>query len=964
MIRILIVLFLALVNSVFAQQYSFLEYSTSEGLPQSQVTSMLQDKDGYLWVGTLGGLSRFNGADFQNFTVSDGLVNNKITILTEVKNQLWVGHHGGISLLEKNSFKSWSLPPETKTVHVTGIVDYNNQIVLCTNGAGIYKLSNEKLVGLAKKEKYLDRIRDMVSIGENYYLATQNGIYFTKDFVTYKILSNTEGFNVSDLEVKNNQLCVTTFQEGLFLFSAKRELIKSISVPFEMSPRKCMIDNNNHIWLAAREGIYRIKPNNPPELIDDSKGLPLNDIEAIYQDKEGNVWLGTSGKGLVSFPGEQFLFYNQKTGMPSDLVININEDKKGNLWVGTYDKGLLKYSDHKQFEVIDDRNPTFWTSALDVNGANWFGSEAGLLEIRNEKKSFWKKEDGLLNDKISVLHKIDRGSMYVGGSEGLMLYENGRFTVLIDNDKKDVGTIRDIEILNQQIFLATDKGFFVIENGIPELLSNMQRTSFCIAKDDKKQLWLGTEQGLYKYKNGILEQFHFSEDPASNFINFVDWQEDLLYIGTNNGLFIIVKESKVEHYVVQDGVVNLETNLNGSFIDKNGDYWFGTASGMVKYSRLREKPKQPRPQLIFKNILLNYQPVNQAELIKDDVLTFTSEKNNLSFEFDGISLSNPQTVRFQYWLKGVEEAWSPSSKNNSIAFTGLSSGEYELHARAVLGMGTYSNEKIIPFNILPPFYFTVWFIAAVVLAIGLLIYLFIRYRILKERQKNEQEKMEYRTRLLGLEQQSLNASMNRHFIFNSLNSIQYFINTQDKLSANKYLSNFAQLIRENLDSASQKGNMVSLSKEIERLKLYLSLESMRFQDRFVYTFELKDVDTESIEVPAMLFQPFVENSIIHGVLPNEDKMGQITIVIWIEASTLFIRISDNGIGISQSMQNKHPSEGDHKSQGMEITAKRIELIKQLSNKAFEITGPVDTLDDNRLINGTTVLLKLPFERLD
>jgi sensor histidine kinase YesM len=205
--------------------------------------------------------------------------------------------------------------------------------------------------------------------------------------------------------------------------------------------------------------------------------------------------------------------------------------------------------------------------------------------------------------------------------------------------------------------------------------------------------------------------------------------------------------------------------------------------------------------------------------------------------------------------------------------------------------------------------------------------------------------------------------MNRHFIFNSLNSIQYFINSQDKYSANKYLTSFAKLIRKNLDSSSENNNQVLLSEEVERLELYLSLEAMRFKDKFEYSITSNDVDLESIEVPAMLFQPFVENSIIHGILPNESKKGKIHIEILEKNNMLHVIIEDDGIGIETSITKKGNLGGDHKSQGMEITAKRIDLLNKLSRQDYELDGPHQILDENSLIKGTRVLIKIPLENL-
>jgi sensor histidine kinase YesM len=235
---------------------------------------------------------------------------------------------------------------------------------------------------------------------------------------------------------------------------------------------------------------------------------------------------------------------------------------------------------------------------------------------------------------------------------------------------------------------------------------------------------------------------------------------------------------------------------------------------------------------------------------------------------------------------------------------------------------------------------------------------FFRFRLLREREKSEREKLEYSSRLLTLEQKSLNASMNRHFIFNSLNSIQYYINTQDKRSANKFLTNFAKLIRKNLDS-SEEGNLVSLEEEIERLELYCSLESMRFNNRFEFTIHVApQIDTEAIILPAMLLQPFIENSIIHGILPLENQRCHIQVTIELVRDMLIITIDDDGMGVDKSKAMKNPDATEHQSQGVDIIAKRIDLLQKLTGKIMSITGPVELKNEIGESAGTRVIVKI------
>jgi len=209
-----------------------------------------------------------------------------------------------------------------------------------------------------------------------------------------------------------------------------------------------------------------------------------------------------------------------------------------------------------------------------------------------------------------------------------------------------------------------------------------------------------------------------------------------------------------------------------------------------------------------------------------------------------------------------------------------------------------------------------------------------------------------------LERASLNSSMNRHFIFNSLNAIQFYINREDKRAANKYLSSFAKLIRKNLDSTSQA--WVTLADELERLELYLSLEHMRFKEKFSYHIEVEaPIKIEEVKVPAMMLQPFVENSIWHGILPKEEP-GQVRIEVKAVAGRLRIRIEDDGIGIEVSRQKKGSMLPDHESKGMDITHHRLRLYGEMTGSDFEVQGPTQ-LDGPDGALGTRIDLFIPLE---
>lgn len=948
---------------VWSQRYSFVEYNTAQGLPQSQVTSISQDSSGYMWIGTLGGLAKFNGLRFTTFSNDDGLFNNKISCLQMINSTLWIGHEGGISREKEGKFENWSLRKEANNVQVTAIIPFKKDLIVSTNGDGLYRLIGNQLSPISRTFPGGDRIRDIYQFNSVFYLATRDGLFSTKDFQSFSLIRETEYWSIADLHRVGDELFLAAYGDGLIKFNPQTGSLSPEQLPIDFSPRSVTQTRDGRIWLCSNQGVL-VKEGKNWKTINGENGLPLLDIRNVFQDDENNMWLESLGKGLLYFPGDLFVHFNKNSGMTSELVLNVIEKGPNHYYIGTYDQGILKY--WGRFSDFHSENSTIWTSTLNVNNSDWFGTETGLLQIdASGKQSTWKIENGLLSNKVSCLYRINKDKMFVGGSGGLQLYSNGTLTTKHDNEKEDIGTIRHLKYFQNTLYIASDKGFYRFDGKKVKLVSGFSKTTFSLATNGNI-LWLGTEEGLFRYDGEKIVPVQFTDIPSGKFINFLNYNEGRLYIGSLNGLYILFDKFgkiQVEHYGIQEGVIDLETNLNSGFIDSKGNFWFGTASGLVRMRKNIPNTSSKPPRLILDQVLLNYQPFSFSTQA-DNSVEIPSSKNNISFAFDGISLSNPESMRYQYWLEGADETWSPPTTNATVAFTSLSPGSYTLHARTVGMDGSTSKIIILPFDILPPFYRTWWFVVLMSLVVALIIWRIVKIRINRERELNEKEKMQFRSRLLALEQQSLNASMNRHFIFNSLNSIQYFINTQDKLSANRFLTNFAQLIRKNLDSAGHDGNMIPLSKEIERLKLYLSLEAMRFKDRFNYRFDIQPPDLDGIYLPAMLLQPFVENSIIHGILPNQEQVGEIVIAVEEKNQFLEIRIEDNGIGISNSLKQKESFTGDHKSQGMEITAKRIELIKKISNQAFEIIGPNDRLDVNHKINGTYVLLKIPLNILD
>lgn len=959
----------------FSQKYSFVTYSNEEGLPQSQVTAISQGQDGYLWVGTLGGLAKFNGKEFVPFSTQDGLWNNRIKTLSNFDDCLWVGHDGGISLIANNQIKNYGFIGDDQSRHVSEILKFKGRILVCTTEGGLFEFKYNKLITVEESNEDIDRIRKAYVYNDELYLATRKGIIVTKDLKNFNMVESLGSDSFYGITGDKNQL-VFAKRNGEVIRMNLRSNEFEVYTLDSMVVSGCYLDRDEHIWVNTDLGVVRIGKNGEMLRLDTRKGLPVNMTSCFYQDNSSNIWIGSKGKGIFRFPGLSFQYFDQSTGFPTDLFLNGLQKPNGDFYYGTYEKGIVKKDRFGKVKVIETGEEFVWASVQNVDGKDWYGAEFSLLSVdASDKVKIFHKADGVPGSKIVSFYKIDDKSMYIGGNEGVVLYKNGVFSKIGKRDIEYLGTVRDIEVVNGVIYCVSNLGLFAYKKDNFYPVNGVDAVFYSIEADSDGTLWLGAEEGLYSYKNDkIKQEMLLKDDPGSNFINFINYRDKKLYVGTNNGLFVVSnldKKIAFTRYGTGDGIPDLETNLNSGFFDNDGNFWFGTASGLVCFYQNVERLKSSRPLINFKSILLNYQAFDYAKY-SDGLdekgmpikMVLPYSKNNIIFDLDGVALVNHRGLKYQFWLVGLNNEWSPLTDVSTFTFNNLSAGDYILRMRAVDIDGRRSEEIQVPFVIKEAFYKTWWFILICVVSTAALILLIFRLRLRRINELNEKEKLEFKSRLLSLEQKSVNASMNRHFIFNALNSIQYFINTQDRHSANKYLTNFAQLIRKNLDTATTDHNTISLEEEIARLKLYLSLESMRFSGRFEYKIISEDIDLESIMIPAMIMQPFIENSIIHGILPDESINGMISIRMFVVKNVLNISIEDNGIGINQSISRKGEFHGDHRSQGMEITAKRIDLIAKVSSQTISMEGPDEILNDDRSIKGTRVLLKMGLEYLE
>ena len=502
---------------------------------------------------------------------------------------------------------------------------------------------------------------------------------------------------------------------------------------------------------------------------------------------------------------------------------------------------------------------------------------------------------------------------------------------------------------------------FNTENGLPD------NSVMCVEEDGNHVIWVGTKNGLAYFDGAGFKPVKLANNFGANTITFIKADlNNAIWVGTNYGVYKLKKEQNGDgkiiskHYSNFDGLKSLECNQNAVYIDHNNHLWFGTSKGLMEYdlSITDQKVTVPKTHIIGLRLFFEQSDfssysdsINQQTGLPIN-LVLDYNKNHVTFDYVGINFRNSDKVKYQFKLEGFDEDWSPSTSANFVTYSNIPNGQFTFWLKATIDGINWSEPIRYDFTINPPFWLRWWFYLLIGCFVFSIVWLFIMRRKKIEQGKRETQRIIDRSKMLALEHQTLNASMNRHFIFNALNSIQYYINRQDKLSANKYLSSFAKLIRKNLDSSLV--NEVYIDEEIERIALYLSLEQMRFQNKFTYEINVdEEINEQTIRIPSMLLQPFIENSIWHGILPL-NKEGHIQVNVNYSDGRIVIDIIDNGIGIEESMEKKRDKRQHHISKGMELTKGRVELISRMTEKECFIEGPQQVNDDQGKGIGTRV----------
>lgn len=992
--RLVFLFWIILTYSVLSgQDVGLRSFSVAEGLAQSQVYSMLEDQQGFLWFGTQGGgLSRFDGEQFVNFHQRDGLVNDYILSMAETQDgRLWIGTRDGVSCYDGERFQT-ILFPTTDVVAVNDLhCDYHGRMWAATN-QGLFRLLGDSAllqpVSLGAKLTCVQ-----VDSSEQLWIGTANqGLFVYKNEALQKIgrAQGLRGFNISDIAIRGGEVWVSTYSGGVFRGNENSfERFR----PVEGFPRGLVFDiefeKESTIWVATQDdGVWSVGlADSSIQHFTEVEGLADDHVRALLVDSWANIWMGTSGGGLSRFQGQPFGYYSRRQGL-REQVYAIAEDADCALWLGNADRGLavLAGDSMRYFTQNQLSNTKVKTLHRGSRDMMWIGTEGnGLARYHNGEFMWFGVQNGLGGNWVRAIEEDSAGNIYVGKAGGglSMLKPDSSFSSYqVSRIRKGSHLWADrINALafdrKQRLWLGTYSngiGYLASDNRLVNIsLPGGSATKLvrCLIQGPKGHMWAGTAGGIVRIsatEGDSLEILLLRDKLFSQNIYSLTFDEDAnLWAGTESGLDKLILNStgdviEISHFGAAEGFLGIENCQGASLRDRNGRLWFGTINGLTAYTPGTLKANPVPPKVSLMGVQLFYAPIqntpyagyaNRYSGIGPD-LELSPSDNHLSFTFIGINHRNPKSVSYSWRMLGSERVWSPPSDRTQATYSQLPPGEYRFQVRACNEDGVWSAPISTPaFVLQPPLVQQTWFQVLVAMISLLVLGLGVGWYVqnLRRNARKKEEQLELDKRMLELEQKALQLQMNPHFIFHALNGIQGLIQQQDTATARKHLGRFSTLMRRVLQHARQ--GTISLEEEVEALEDYLAVEHMSRGESFDYAITYDDdIEADFVELPPMLLQPLVENALIHG-LSGLDRKGKLEVHFSLEHEDLLLAVvRDSGKGRAAA---KSASRTDgHISTALTVTRERLATLGDEGGLEF-----VDLYGENGAAAGTEVRVRIP-----
>ncbi len=708
--------------------YVSLAWGTDAGLPQP-IGDLVQTRDGYLWVGTQGGLARFDGVRFTLFRTSNtpALRNEGVQALLEDRaGNLWIGTDRGLVRYREGKFEFVGLPEAS----ILSIVEDNRGMLWLGSRKGLFTYRDGKiesfdnrpeLQGVRVRYVFEDsRHRIWIAVARKPALVWENGTV-TPVRVGGILMEDVETF----AESREGSIWMATNDNGLWRLH--NNALKRYGTEEGLganSTWRVFVDKLDNVWVAAG-GLYVLGRGGPDRF---GAALPqaMESFRPMCEDREGNLWLGTIGDGLIQVRPTGFRMLSQHNGLPPGTVRTIMEDNDRNLWLAVGRGGPIKVNPQGRMEAFgadEGFRVDVSGQAVGPDGSIWLGMRKGLQVIRNGKVEDFPEYAGVLG-----MMRDSRGAIWLGrDAAAVVKFQNGQF--------EQIGGLNGVPPATAVCFAEDSRGAIYLgfsregmavlhegkvtvwteKNGLP---NNDLRV---IYPDKEGNVWIGTRShGLAVFDGGSwLNPPAFRDNFQGLVSSIVEDDHGNVFLGTLRGIFWAPKKeilamarggppAHFRHALLSDGVRSNQVYASTqpvSWKARDGTFWFAMRQGAVNVD--------PR------NIPLNHVPPPVfIETMTADDRSFDVRSNptlpagtrTLSIDYTALSYVRPAYVKFRYKLEGHDDRWVEPGARRAAYYSNLGHGQYRFRVVACNNDGVWNEEGAsFAFTIQPFFYQTLWF---------------------------------------------------------------------------------------------------------------------------------------------------------------------------------------------------------------------------------------------------------------
>ncbi len=760
-------------EAVLSDSYQIKQWTTKDGLPQNSVNEIMLSSDGYLWIGTYGGLCKFDGLRFKRINHPDLKYERVISLLEDSNGNIWVGsENNGLYQLRGKEVIHYTIRDGLPGLGITDLFETSDQhIGIVVQGRGIAFMVNDS-IHFKQHRVFYDSNLDQAITENNgqIWLSTSNGLYSLKTWQSDPMFIEGSKSNLDATAITKNdeEKIFLANQGGVYLLDKDKMRVNLLfKHNINLAFRQLLIDSKGLIWLGSnKKGVISYNQQGQ-EMLRNFEELPTGEVSCLYEDEQGAIWLGINGGGLMKIGFNPVSNLDADDGLKDEAILAIHKDNKRNLWIGTNSGSFYKMELNtgwiKEYETekygIDSE---VWSIATDEKENIWVGTFGdGIYKWDQESKKGFEpiKNSGAQSDVILAMHYDTLAQRLLIGTDrgGVFQFKDKQWSTLIPESltKARVTQIVLHPYSENTICIATQgDGVKIINsdgsvNSIDESNGLPFNSIRAILFDHEGLMWLGSYgKGLFVQMNNEFKVINSAQGLFDDLVSTINLdQQGFLWMSCNNGVFRVKRESllslaKGEINSVQSQVFNTshgmgDSETNGGFQPssvclENGTILYPTMKGVAFFD---SQSLQEEPPIKYLHIeRLEY---GDTLLESPDKFIIPKEHRDITFHYSAPSFHAPELIKFEYFLEGYDTKWKSSGTNRFVNYTRLAPGNYTFKLRARNSHGTLSDvEANVNFQVESYLYETTLFKG---LSVGTILFLILFYFKRKQDQARKRE---------------------------------------------------------------------------------------------------------------------------------------------------------------------------------------------------------------------------------